>query len=308
MEARYSDVELVDATMLLNLDPTTYIPTSAMQDWSAANPLVPGMSRHIFSSTLQNEHRFAEGVLVTAGVRYDNYSDVGDRVTPRLAGVWSISGNHLLKAQFSQAFRPPTFYELGGAVGGTLEPSTVDTYELGYIARGIDSVARVTGYYSRMEKMVTFASSGYSAGDISLRGIELEYEQQISRELRLDGNVAALTAYDNYIGGDMAYAANRLANIGVTYSLFPALLVNTQYRYVGPRGREVGDTRGDLASCQTVDITASLLNALANGMTLRGGVRNLFDAAITYPAPPDTYPGDYPRPGRYWWAGIQYTY
>jgi iron complex outermembrane receptor protein len=306
IEMAYTDVKLNDHSWSFNADPSTYEPLNQMVEWGGAL-LTPGMERHIFSTTLQDQHRFGEGVLATVGVRYDNYSDVGSSVTPRLATVWSIDDVHLFKAQASQAFRPPTFYELGGAAG-SVEPSTVDTYELSYISKHADAVSRVTGYYSRMEKVINFVGAGYNSGDTTLRGIELEYDRQLARRLRFDGNLSLMKAYDNVTGTEMPNAAKRLANLALTYTPTTNLLLNTQFRYVGSRERETGDTREELTAYQTVDLTLSMLNVSVRGLTLRGGVRNLFDESIRYPAPPDTYPDDYPRPGRYWWAGIQYNY
>jgi iron complex outermembrane receptor protein len=305
VEMAYTDVKLNDHILSFNADPNTFEPQIQMVEWGAL--LTPGTERHIFSTTLQDQHRFGERLLATAGVRYDNYSDVGSSVTPRLATVWSIDDVHLFKAQASQAFRPPTFYEQGGAAG-SVEPSTVDTYELSYISKHSDSVARMTGYYSRMEKVINFVGTGYNSGDTTLRGIELEYDRQLARRLRFDGNLSLMKAYDNATGTEMPNAAMQLANLALTYTPSTSLLLNTQYRYVGPRAREVSDIRDELASYQTVDLTLSMLNVTVRGLTLRGGVRNLFDETIRYPAPPDTYPDDYPRPGRYWWAGIQYNY
>lgn len=306
IEMAYTDVKLNDHAWSFNADPNTYEPVNQMVAWGGAL-LTPGMERHIFSTTLQDQHRFGEGVLATVGVRYDNYSDVGSSVTPRLAAVWSLDEGHIFKAQASQAFRPPTFYELGGAAG-SVEPSTVDTYELSYISKYSDAVSRVTGYYSRMEKVINFIGTGYNSGDTTLRGIELEYDRQLARRLRLDGNLSLMKAYDNVTGTEMPNAAMRLANLALTYTPTTNLLLNTQFRYVGSREREAGDTRDDLTAYQCVDLTLSMLNVTVRGLTLRGGVRNLFDESIRYPAPPDTYPDDYPRPGRYWWAGIQYNY
>lgn len=305
VELSYTDVKLNDHAQSINADPVTWEPLTEMVAWDTL--LTPGTERHIFSTTVQDEHRFTEGLLATAGVRYDNYSDVGSSVTPRLAGVWTVNRNQLLKAQFSSAFRPPTFYEQAGSAE-PIRSSTVDTYELGYVARDDDAVARLTTYYSRMERVIGFSDAGYSPGDISLRGIEMEYDRQLGRNVRLDGNLSLMRAYDNVAQAQMPSAASRLASLALTYTPSRELLLNTQYRYIGPHRREAGDSREALDSYQTLDVTVSVLNVMARGVTFRSGVRNLFDADIRYPSPPNSYPADYPRPGRYWWAGLQYDY
>jgi hypothetical protein len=32
----------------------------------------------------------------------------------------------------------------------------------------------------------------------------------------------------------------------------------------------------------------------------------MLDEEVRYPAPEGTYPGDRPRPGQLWWAGLSY--
>lgn len=43
--------------------------------------------RRISSAIVQDEYRYSDRFSITTGARYDHYSDVGSRITPRLAGV-----------------------------------------------------------------------------------------------------------------------------------------------------------------------------------------------------------------------------
>jgi iron complex outermembrane receptor protein len=60
------------------------------------------------------------------------------------------------------------------------------------------------------------------------------------------------------------------------------------------------------------DLTVSVSNFVKSGLTVRAGVKNIFDEEIVYPAPMvnfaasappllPAYEDDYPRPGREFW-------
>jgi iron complex outermembrane receptor protein len=81
-----------------------------------------------------------------------------------------------------------------------------------------------------------------------------------------------------------------------------------QYRYIGEQNRSPADPRDNLGASHAVDLTANLFNLWARGLTFRAGVKNLFDADVRYAAPANTYPDDYPMPGRRWWVQLSYEY
>lgn len=90
-----------------------------------------------------------------------------------------------------------------------------------------------------------------------------------------------------------------------------------QYRYVGDRNRDPLVARDDLNEYNTVAITGSVFNLELHGLTLRDGIKNLFDEDVRYSAPLGsdllgnpilTYPEDYPRPGRRWWMQLSYKF
>jgi outer membrane receptor for ferrienterochelin and colicins len=61
---------------------------------------------------VQDQWSLSERVVLTAGLRYDDSSDFGSVVTPRLAGVFSFKDNLRIKAYYGEGFRSPSVYEL----------------------------------------------------------------------------------------------------------------------------------------------------------------------------------------------------
>jgi len=80
------------------------------------------------------------------------------------------------------------------------------------------------------------------------------------------------------------------------------------HRYVDNRSRGRKDPRESLDSYDTLNLTVSKNNLFYKGMTLRCGVKNLFDADIRYPANYSEYKEDYPQTGREWWIRVSYDF
>jgi iron complex outermembrane receptor protein len=51
-------------------------------------------------------------VELTAAARYDHYSDVGSKLSPRLSGRWTVTPAFLLRASAAKGFRAPSLWDL----------------------------------------------------------------------------------------------------------------------------------------------------------------------------------------------------
>jgi len=58
-------------------------------------------------------HTLATRTSLTAGIRYDNYYDIGTHLSPRLGVVHPFTDNHILKVLYGEAFRAPSLNETG---------------------------------------------------------------------------------------------------------------------------------------------------------------------------------------------------
>ncbi len=308
-----------------NYSPATYAPLPTMKHFEGPeNFFFEDKDRLINNVTFQDEFKLADSVTVTGGVRYDYYDDVGGSLTPRLAVVWLLTDNHIIKTQYSRAFRPPSFSEMysrnNPVLNGNpdIDPEISDTYELGYIYKNKNSVGRATLFYSELDDLIVVDNGVYTnSGGATISGVELELERELGRCLKLDGNISYVHTEDRDTGEEIAGAANWLVNFGLIYQPLDALSFNAQYRHVGERNREPPDARDKLDGYHTVDLTASVFNPWVRGLTLRAGIKNLFNEDVRHPAmlgsdfldnPIQTYPEDYPRPGRYWWLQLSYTF
>ncbi|WP_110640468.1 TonB-dependent receptor [Salinicola sp. CPA57] len=63
-----------------------------------------------------------DGLEVTAAVRYDDYSDVGDTTNPKISFRWQPFQQLLVRGAYSEGFRAPSLYELYDPAAQTFSP------------------------------------------------------------------------------------------------------------------------------------------------------------------------------------------
>jgi len=315
-----AEVKITDAWEASNIDisrlPPVPLPSIQLRPNENDVWIDTGIKRQILSVVLQDQFEILDDLTLTMAVRYDNFDDVGDEITPRIAAVWKLGEPHLLKFQYSEAYRPPTLHELylpetgAGAHGNpNLKPETSKTYEAAYIYRRPHFVGRATLFYSKMDNLIAVQNVGgliqhqpVNSDVIELKGIELEFEKQLGESWKTMANLSFLDAQDMTNQEDVLNSSEIIANIVLEGKISNKLLTVFNYRHVDDRKRSNSDTRDDLKGYDTLDLTISYLNLGFKGLTIRAGVKNIFDAEII--APDTRYQDDLPRAGRTWWTQI----
>ena len=189
-----------------------------------------------------------------------------------------------------------------------INPGTNDTFEIGYIYNGQQTVFRLTVFNSKLRDIIVLDDKQYkNKGRVNLRGIEIEFNKKIRSDIKLNSNISFVDTDDINMNNQLEGSANWLANFGILCAPLRKTNVSMQYRYVGKRNRGKPDTRKNLDGYNRFDLTGSFFYFANQGLTLRAGIKNLFDSDIKYPSKINTYPDDYPRPGRRWWMQISYT-
>jgi iron complex outermembrane receptor protein len=305
-----------------NVHPITFQPVPWQKFTGDNNFMDEDATRNHYAAALQDEHHLTEHLTLMAGVRYDHYSDVeDDQITPRVSGVWQPLEHHIFKFQYARAFRPPTFLELTGNANfiqgsSNINSEEIDTFEVGYIFRANTIIAKITLFYSDLDDLITTEFDGSkfiytNNASATQTGFELEYRQDIFDNLEFDGNLSYSTTNDDKTDKEVANARDWLVNLGLTYSPVEWAAINSQYRYVDQRHRTDTDIRNNLKSYDVLDITLSFYPTMISGLTLRTGLKNIFDnqayvASAEHPFYAPTQSADYPVLDRFWW--IQATY
>ncbi|OQX04043.1 MAG: hypothetical protein BWK80_54440, partial [Desulfobacteraceae bacterium IS3] len=319
-------VRITDAYVDLNYHILTGEPLPAMQRFvGEANWIEEDKSRNVFSVFVQDQFDVTEQLAFTAGLRYDHYDDAGDSLTPRIAGVFRASEHHIFKAQYAEAFRPPAFIEMysknNPSVEGNPDMSseTVKTYEIGYIYKGEAFRAGFTAFFSKLDDLIIQKGMDPLYKNIAgseTKGAELEITWKIRTFLMLDANLsysdADLIMEDNL--SDTEYWENIgatgkwLGGAGLVYMPRRDCSVSLQYRHVDKYKRSESQPSDRERGYDTLNITAGIKNFFIKGLGFQAGVRNLFDAEVSFPSGFKLYPEDYPQPGREGWIKLSYNF
>ena len=275
--------------------------------------------RHSYSLLSQYEGKLFDGFSLTCGLRYDNYDDVDNVFSPRLAGVYRLNENHIIKWQYQEAFRPPTKSEMETTTH--IDPAIIKTYEISYTYKNTFSRGRISLYHSHLKDVVQLKihpplpNWNYeNISKVRARGIETELEQKISQQIKLNSNAAYMYTKNLDTSNKMPLQAEFLANAGIIYSPAQYLNFSTRYQYMGNRGREEEDKRHDLAGYHKLDVSM-MIKAKKISSKIRLGFDNVLNEDIRIPTSiahlivkDQTYPGDFPLKGRTMWFDIVYEY
>ena len=263
-------------------------------------------ARTIFGVTVQDRFDLTDTLSLTAGARFDSYSDLEERVTPRVAIVWRARDRHIVKAQYAEGFRPPTFFELYSPPAPPpfqpRYPFEVNaTSEINYIFKSAGRVARATIFRSVINDLVR-PGGVVTPGNARALGLELEWSQQINPKMKVDANVSFVDTVDPRAPGitpdrGNAVSAGTLANVALFYRPIPAIFVGFHVNYVG--NREGGD------GFNLVDLTLSKQDLFVKGIDVRAGVKNIMDDEPVYLTQPPNGPAVGARfPGRSVWVQL----
>jgi iron complex outermembrane receptor protein len=255
--------------------------------------LVQGVDREVFGVTLQDQIDLGARTTLTAGVRYDDHSDVGERWTPRLAAVFRIGSRHLLKAQYSEGFRAPTFFELYSPLGArneALDFEVNETSELGYVYRDPRRVVRATLFRTALRDMI-FRAAPAPGGSLPgfgnllearAEGLELEWEERLGEKFKLGGNLSFVDTEDQrnpqQVARENLVAADTLGNLWLLFEPARRAAVSARWNHVGDRNAGGAEAAGyDL-----VGLTATVRELLGTRLELRAAIDNLLDEEIRY--------------------------
>ncbi len=278
--------------------------------------------RTVYYGFIQDEWAFASDWELTAGVRYDHYSDFGNTWNPRLALVWQTSYNLTSKLLLGRAFRAPAFAELYNinnpvALGNpNLDPETIDTLEVAWDYRLTSTVQ--TGlnlFYYTMRDIIRFvpdpaATTSTAQNTSSQTGYGLEWTAswKVADALRLSGNYAYQQNTDKLTDQDAGHAPHHQLYLRGDWAFLPDWNFNTQLKRVAQRDRAAGDSRPQIDDYTSVDVTIRRKH-LWGAWDIAASVRNVFNADAREPSPaPGFIRNDLPLPGRNYFLELSYRY
>ncbi|WP_455755604.1 TonB-dependent receptor plug domain-containing protein [Sulfurimonas sp.] len=277
---------------------------------------MPNVDRKKYFVSIQDEWSLKNNLILTAGVRYDHYSDVGSSVNPRLALVWQTSNALTSKLLYGRAFRAPSFVELyaqNNPVGNgnsNVEPETIDTYELAFDYYPNSKVRTSTNlyYYYAKNLIDAVGSSIGNVGQQKGHGLEFELNYQPNSTISINADYAYRYTKVVSTGQEVADAPKHLAHTGINWNFTKKWTADAELFWVGDRKRTPSDTRDRVPSYSIVNL--SLTNQINKSLILNLSARNLFDKDIYNPSPASTLGelDDFQLPTRSIFAELRYRF
>ncbi len=310
----YEDLRQYDVKLLANYNATlTDIgPIQEVDNWNKV------VTREIWALYLQDEWQLPYDINLTAGVRYDHYSDFGDTVNPRIGLVWSFLDNADLKLLYGQAFRAPNFQELYNinnpvVIGNSgLKPEKIRTYEAGLGWRlNRFFAANLNYFYSSIDDLIgwnttTTPAVNANVGSSETQGIELGLNGAYGSDLYWKLNYAYQDPRDANSGRRLPYVPSHRAGASINYAPIKYVNLHTDLLWTGPRPHDKGDSRPEAPDYTTVDLAVTLKNFYRT-LEIQATVRNLFDrrykdpdtsgGAVNLLGTGPKVPGNFPREG-----------
>lgn len=277
--------------------------------------------RRLIYAGMQDEWMLSGNLELTAGVRYDDYSDFGSAVSPRLALVWHTTPELVSKLLYGRAFRPPSFGEMHNqnnpsVIGNpNLDPETTDTYEVAFDYRPNKALRMGLNLYEyRINGLIDYIAdpapattrTAQNARDQKGRGFELETEWMATEALRLRANYSYQLAKDSLTDAVVPDIPASKFYANANWKFMPQWSLDGQYWRVMDRHRAVGDTRPAIKDYSLTNLTLRRKN-IANHFDMALAVRNVFNNNVREPSQP-AIPGDFPMESRSYWAEMKYTF
>ncbi|MES9992873.1 MAG: TonB-dependent receptor [Candidatus Thiodiazotropha sp.] len=247
----------------------------------------PEKTRRIHYIFLQDIWSLNESWQLTAGVRYDDYSDFGDTLNPRLALVWQTTDRVTTKLLYGKAFRPPSFQELFAETSFAkpnpdLDPERSETVEfiISLVANreltlGVNLYRLTQSDFIRAVESADQTDRQFlNTGKHAIRGIEFETKWQARENLRLSANYTVRDSDDNEFRA--ADQPKQDAYLRADWNFSPHWLWNLEANWIGGRTRGINDTRPSVDDYIITNTTIRYSGV--TGWEFAFSVRNLLDA------------------------------
>lgn len=269
---------------------------------------LPDAHRSIWSLVAQDEWQIAADWHLTAGVRYDDYSDFGGTFNPRVALVWDINEQLTSKLLYGKAFRAPNFSEqftqnnpvvLGNK---NLDPETIHTYEWAIDYRPFSSLRTAANVYSyHINNLISavfnpnkginiYENSGNQYG----YGTEFEFNWQVAEQWNVIGNYAWQHSINEVTNQQVVGVPEHHVYAALQWQFMPSWQFQPQINWIGNRTSQLGVDQ-PLTDYETIDLTLRG-KKLFGHLNLAASLRNAFDTKYYVQAAP--LPQNLPMPGR----------
>lgn len=234
----------------------------------------------------------------TAGLRYDDHAQYGDKTLGQVAAAWSLNdGDTVIRASWGQGFRAPGLYELYSEYGNlTLQPEEFDAWEVGVQQAFGDKASIGVTYFNRVadNEIRYFGCTGApdplcSVNGVARWGYYTNVQKTEAQGIEVSGKIAITPAFQiaaNYTwtealnasgankGKHLTRRPEHMANLSADYAFSSGLKMGVAVRYAGEAFTNDGNTAA-LEEYTLVDLRVSY--PVNDNLEVYARVENLFD-------------------------------
>jgi outer membrane receptor protein involved in Fe transport len=225
---------------------------------------------------------------------------------PRLAAIYNISNNNILKFLYGKAINTPSWFQImnGGARKLDLRSQNIQSFELNYIAAPFPKILINTSFfYNKMTDLIVrtlgvneqgqFYNYNSNAGNVETKGMELTLQIQPAENLDLEAGCTYLKSVDlENRTIKYNYSPNILGNLKLTYNLSSHLKASIIANFVDKMetgwlsnpdgtGTRIGKS---VPSYSTIGANVRLTDLFKPGLYLEIHGTNIFNRDILFPA------------------------
>jgi len=319
---RYQDMYELENEQDFGFGPDGFIPPGSAKVVLTDTPyaIYGEQMRKNWYLFVQDSWRLSKDWDITLGLRYDDYSDFGHTLNPRVALVWQVAPRLSAKFLYGRAFREPAFRELyirnNPVFQGNpnLQPESIQTWEWALDWRVEGNLNLVlTPFYSNINDKIQLTPSAPDAplqtfinqGKLTSYGVEFEARWKMNKKSSILFNYSY--AHSEINGKEQGMYPMQDAYLRVDWLVYPNWYLDTKINHIGHRQRFENDPRISLDGYTTVDVTLRYKDLQQSRWNFALGARNLFNANIREPATM-LIAQDLPLGGRTWFAEARYHF
>lgn len=191
-----------------------------------------GDHRYLTHALAQGRTSFGdERWLLSYGVRWDNYSDADDHISPRIGLVHKINEHWREKLLYGHAYRAPTALELKGSSSSVLgdpnlEAETIDSYEYVIMYQDTDFTFESVLFNSNWRNAITLVPVATGSSTNQYQNIHASRSQGLE-----------LSSTKQYVSwllrGNLSYVKSKNTSDNIDYQAFPKWMssLNAEYKF-----------------------------------------------------------------------------
>jgi len=269
---------------------------------------VPYSSR-IWALYAQDEFAILHNLTLSAGLRYDHYSDFGGTTNPRFGLIYHVFHPTTLKLLYGTAFRAPEPFELSPDYGAffdnntQLQPETIRSLE-GVVEQAFAQHFSLSGsvFRNQINNLITLGTNPadnqeeyFNSGKAVANGVEVEFDGHAASGLQGSASYSYVDAEQPVTQQVLANSPQHLGKLNLSYPVVQKrLFASLDWQYTSAARTLAGNT---VDSFSVLNLTL-LGHTFGKHMDLSGSVYNVFNKKYFDPGRPEDAQDSIQQDGR----------